>query len=141
MSWYSEEAWRKRWRSFTTHRQIIVIDHSSGRPARTFHQRPLLLAVATLLLLCGGYLLGYQVASRTVAAEVVPDYLQIKRQLSRCEDQIAEMQATLLLKEQELEGTRAELAKQQEELQRLNGQIITYKNIVEGKRAVGKPFP
>jgi hypothetical protein len=100
-------------------RQVIVTDNHSPRPARKMYIRPISFMAFTLVSAAGILMLGFHLSDGNPARTQQGQITHLQHEQGRLKDLIAEKEAMLSLKDQQIESLNREIenARQQQESQ------------------------
>jgi len=118
-------------------RQIVLLDAHGGKPARNFYVRAITLVIALLLLTGIPFVLGAWYAPFHNMREVIPENLKLKRQNQTLRQNLAEANTLAHLKDEQIEGLKEQIARQEQDIQQLTGELHMFKSILEERKGKG----
>ena len=118
-------------------RQIVVMDAQSSGPARNFNARYLTLLFAFLAVTFGSFVIGAWYAPFHDVKKVIPENIQLKRQVTEIQYKLADAITLNDLKDEQLSSLKGQLSLQETEIVNVNKQLHMYKSILDERKGTG----
>lgn len=117
-------------------RQIMIIDHVSGRPTRYLMVRPLTIIAIVLLLAAGGFV-GGLLKRPPADQDLMAQYLQQQRDNSKLQTEVADRAATISIKDAQIQQYKKDTKTMRAKIATQSKQIDVYDSMLKAMKQTG----
>jgi len=128
--------WRGLLDAWTRPRQVMVIDGKGSKAARNFRLRPATIMVVAVLGLLAAFLAGVFFGPGN-SLMPMPQYTRLQNDYQLLKNKLAEANAMLSLKDEQIDGMQAEISKQREINEGLSERVHMFETILEARKTSG----
>jgi len=120
-----------------THKQVMVLSQHSGKPAQNWRIRPSTLLAFPLAFMLIGMIVGAIYFPEHQVAEIIPQHIELQRQLERLHDQLASSEAGNDIKQAQIASLEESIQEQQENITKLQQRLNVFESILQTRKGHG----
>lgn len=114
----------------------MLLDGQGSKSARNFRLRPLSVMAVTMICLIAAFLGGVFFKPHN-GLSLMPQYTRLQNERQLLKDKLAEANAVLSLKDEQIDGMQAEISKQRETNEGLAKRVHMFETILEARKGSG----
>jgi len=118
-------------------RQVIVTDNHSPRPVRKMYMRPISFIAFTVIAAATLVMLGFHLSAGNPAGTQQGQITHLQHEQGRLKDLVAEKEAMLSLKDQQIESLNREIENERQQQETLQGKLDMFQSILDVRKVHG----